>query len=352
MRPGDFENMLGGGAEMTFHTRFRNQYDNDVTVWSPQDMGPHIFQTCPSANYFDCRAMSIGARSQSARTYLERHMAEFMECNLDELVKHGLRALRETLPAEQDLTTKNVSIGIVGKDLEFTIYDDDDVSPFLDGLEERPQRKAQDHTIKKLLLVFWEIVPKTTPDGRLLHEMILVCDAYRKDLQHPNEFIRGSTLRFLCKLKEAELLEPLMPAIRACLEHRHSYVRRNAVLAIYTIYRNFEHLIPDAPELIHDFLVNEKDASCKRNAFMMLIHADQDRALDYLSTCIDQVQTFGDILQLVIVELIYKVCHANPSERARFIRCIYNLLQSSSPAVKYEAAGTLVTLSSAPTAIK
>jgi hypothetical protein len=38
---------------------------------------------------------------------------------------------------------QNVSIGIVGKDLEFTIYDDDDVSPFLEGLEERPQRKAQ-----------------------------------------------------------------------------------------------------------------------------------------------------------------------------------------------------------------
>ena len=53
----------------------------------------------------------------------------------------------------------------------------------------------QDHMIKKLLLVFWEIVPKTTPDGKLMQEMILVCDAYRKDLQHPNEFIRGSTLR-------------------------------------------------------------------------------------------------------------------------------------------------------------
>lgn len=58
-----------------------------------------------------------------------------------------------------------------------------------------------------------------------------------KDLQHPNEYLRGSTLRFLCKLKEPELLEPLMPTIRACLEHRHSYVRRNAVLAIFTIYR-------------------------------------------------------------------------------------------------------------------
>ncbi|XP_013416512.1 coatomer subunit beta-like [Lingula anatina] len=96
---------------------------------------------------------------------------------------------------------------------------------------------VQDHTIKKLLLIFWEVVPKYSGDGKLLQEFILVCDAYRKDLQHPNEFIRGSTLRFLCKLKEPELLEPLMPAIRACLDHRHSYVRRNAVLAIYTIYR-------------------------------------------------------------------------------------------------------------------
>lgn len=78
----------------------------------------------------------------------------------------------------------------------------------------------KDHQMKKLLLIFWEIVPKTTPDGKLLHEMILVCDAYRRDLQHPNEFIRGSTLRFLCKLKEPELLEPLMPAIRNCLEHK------------------------------------------------------------------------------------------------------------------------------------
>lgn len=46
------------------------------------------------------------------------------------------------------------------------------------------------------------------------------------------------------------------------------------------------------------------------------------------------------------------MCHANPTERSRFIRCIYNLLNSSSNAVRYEAAGTLITLSSAPSAIK
>ena len=33
----------------------------------------------------------------------------------------------------------------------------------------------------------------------------------------------------------------------------------------------------------------------------------QEKALSYLSSCMEQVNTFGDILQLVIVELIYKV---------------------------------------------
>nr|XP_039335073.1 proteasome subunit alpha type-1-like [Saimiri boliviensis boliviensis] len=132
--------LIGSKTQIPRQGYGQRPYGIGLLIAGYDDMGPHIFQTCPSA---DCRAVSIGARSQSARTYLERHMSEFMECNLNELVKHGLHALRETLPAEQDLTTKNVSIGIVGKNLEFTIYYDNDVSPFLEGLEERPQRKAQ-----------------------------------------------------------------------------------------------------------------------------------------------------------------------------------------------------------------
>jgi len=46
----------------------------------PQQKGPHIFQTCPSANYYNCKAMAIGSRSQSARTYLEKHLETFQNC--------------------------------------------------------------------------------------------------------------------------------------------------------------------------------------------------------------------------------------------------------------------------------
>ena len=38
---------------------------------------------------------------------------------------------------------------------------------------------SQDHIIKKLLLIYWEIVPKVDEEGNLRQEMILVCDAYR-----------------------------------------------------------------------------------------------------------------------------------------------------------------------------
>lgn len=36
-----------------------------------------------------------------------------------------------------------------------------------------------------------------------------------------------------------------MPAIRSCLDHRHAYVRRNAVLAIYTIFKLVGAFSPD-----------------------------------------------------------------------------------------------------------
>lgn len=69
----------------------------------------------------------------------------------------------------------------------------------------------------QLLAFYWEVCPKYNEDGKLKQEMILVCNAIRNDLQHPNEFIRGSTLRLLQKISEPELLEPLVPTARACL---------------------------------------------------------------------------------------------------------------------------------------
>ncbi len=44
---------------------------------------------------------------------------------------------------------------------------------------------------------------------------MLICQNLRNNLQHPNEYIRGVTLRFLCRIHEEELLEPLVPSGKA-----------------------------------------------------------------------------------------------------------------------------------------
>ncbi|SAL98315.1 hypothetical protein [Absidia glauca] len=211
---------------------------------------------------------------------------------------------------------------------------------------------SKNKQLKKLLHIYWEICPKTKPDGKLKEEFILVCNALRNDLQHPNEYIRGATLRFLCKIKEADVLEPLVPSVRSCLEHRHSYVRKNAVFAIGSIYRHFEILFPDAPEVVQQFLLSEADSTCRRNAFEVLCSIDQPLAVDFLVQSFSLVPSYDELLQLAIIELIRKDSRKNLANKGAYIRCVSELLEANSHAVKYEAANILMFLTSNPAAVK
>ncbi|VAH76302.1 unnamed protein product [Triticum turgidum subsp. durum] len=214
---------------------------------------------------------------------------------------------------------------------------------------------SEDHTIQKLLLLYLEIIDKRDAAGRVLPEMILICQNLRNNLQHPNEYIRGVTLRFLCRLSEPEVLEPLVPSILENLEHRHHFIRRHALSAISAIYRlpHGDQLIPDAPELVERALASEQDASARRNAFLMLCLCGQERAVAYLFSNAERVTEWPDLLQMAAVDLIRKVCRSpNRADKGRYIKIIISLLSSPSTAVVYECAGALVSLSSAPTAVR
>ncbi|XP_048333283.2 coatomer subunit beta-1 [Ziziphus jujuba] len=213
---------------------------------------------------------------------------------------------------------------------------------------------SEDHIVQKLLLLYLEIIEKTDSKGRVLPEMILICQNLRNNLQHPNEYIRGVTLRFLCRLNETEIIEPLIPSVLQNLEHRHPFIRRNAILAVMSIYKlpQGDQLLVDAPEMIEKVLSTEQDQSAKRNAFLMLFTCAQDRAVNYLLTHVDKVSEWGELFQMVVLDLIRKVCRTNRGEKGKYIKIIISLLNAPSTAVVYECAGTLVSLSSAPTAIR
>ena len=84
-------------------------------------------------------ACAIGARSQMARTYLERNLEEFANASREELVVHGLRALKESLAQDKELTVENLSVGVVGikaegaKTIEgFKLFDGQEVKQWVD----------------------------------------------------------------------------------------------------------------------------------------------------------------------------------------------------------------------------
>ena len=123
--------------QRTTQTYVRRPFGVGLLVASvdPFTQTPHLYQTCPSGNLYEFYASAIGARSQSARTYLEKHHESFPELSRDDLIVHALQALVGCVSGDDELTKENASVGIVGVDEKFTLLEGDALQPYLDRLE-------------------------------------------------------------------------------------------------------------------------------------------------------------------------------------------------------------------------
>eukprot|EP01066_Platyproteum_vivax_P002945 Platyproteum_vivax@DN13784_c0_g1_i1.p1 len=106
-----------------------------MLVASYDATGSHLMETCPSGQFYQYIAMAVGGRSQSARTYLESHFKSFDKAPEDELVRHAMRALKASTPAETEMTVENITIAIVGKDQPFAECPPDRVQRVLEELQ-------------------------------------------------------------------------------------------------------------------------------------------------------------------------------------------------------------------------
>lgn len=111
---------LADKHQRTTQTYVRRPFGVGLLVASVDAQGqPHLYQTCPSGNLYEFLASAIGARSQSARTYLEKHYPSFALASRDELIVHALQALVGCVSGDDELTADNCSIAIVGKNQPF-----------------------------------------------------------------------------------------------------------------------------------------------------------------------------------------------------------------------------------------
>ena len=136
--------LLGDRAQTNTQHYGKRPYGVGLLLAGVDATGPHLFEFGPSGLTLEMRACALGGRSQMARTYLERHLGELEGCGRAELVRHGLRALRESLSQDKELTVENTSVGVVGraKGEGFRLYDGAEVGPLLEasmeGSSEQP----------------------------------------------------------------------------------------------------------------------------------------------------------------------------------------------------------------------
>jgi len=124
----------------------RRPYGVGLLVIGYDKTGAHLYETSPSGNFYDYKAMAIGARSQSAKTYLEKNFPEFENESLDGLIQHGLLALRETLQSSDELSIKNCAVGIVGLNQSFELLEGTRLQSYLNNLDpnENSQKMEED----------------------------------------------------------------------------------------------------------------------------------------------------------------------------------------------------------------
>ena len=130
---------LADKHQRTTQTYVRRPFGVGLLVASvdPRTQKPHLYQTCPSGNLYEYYASAVGARSQSARTYLEKHADSYAEATKDDLIVHALQALVGCVSGDDELTKDNASISVLGVNENLVIIEGDDLQPYLDRLELR-----------------------------------------------------------------------------------------------------------------------------------------------------------------------------------------------------------------------
>jgi 20S proteasome subunit alpha 6 len=135
--------MIGSKAQINTQHYGKRPYGVGLLVAGVDEHGPHLFEFQPSGMTEEMVAFAIGARSQMARTYLEKNIDAFPACGREELIRHGLKALKESLVQDRELTVENTSVGVVGvgkdkaggaKTEPFKVFDGQDVSAWIESV--------------------------------------------------------------------------------------------------------------------------------------------------------------------------------------------------------------------------
>ena len=94
-----------------------------------------IFELNPSGDCFEFKSFAIGAKSQSAKTYIEKNVESFSNLGVDELIMHGLRAIKSGYKDEkEEMSGKNIEVYALDREEEMRMVSSEVVETYIDNL--------------------------------------------------------------------------------------------------------------------------------------------------------------------------------------------------------------------------
>lgn len=177
---------------------------------------------------------------------------------------------------------------------------------------------SRNHQVMKMVQLYWERI--TSSEGGMRNEreeMLLISQLVRNELQSPNEYVRGSSLRQLSKICTKPILLAVSECVVSNLAHKTAYVRKNACLCIYHLVQKFgsEHF-KAALDKLTSLIFDEEEHSVRRFALLALY-------------AMNPVFVFSEILMHCHLELTHS------SEPFDFT--VIQLLRESSIRIQFEA---------------
>ncbi|CEO99523.1 Proteasome subunit alpha type [Plasmodiophora brassicae] len=108
----------------------KRPYGVGLLVVGVDRTGAHLFETSPCGLHYEYVAQALGARSQSAKTYLEKYYESFDDASDDDLILHAIKSLRGSSPTGE-ITADNVEIGIVSTTRPFTVLEREELERYI-----------------------------------------------------------------------------------------------------------------------------------------------------------------------------------------------------------------------------
>ncbi|KAL0237176.1 hypothetical protein PCE1_000573 [Barthelona sp. PCE] len=100
--------------------RYGNRpYGVGVLLAGVDRTGPKLYCLYPSGSAYQFHCHTLGARSESAKTYLDVNAEAFKTASTEELILHAIRALNTTLKQET-LSAELIDVSIVTNDTPFS----------------------------------------------------------------------------------------------------------------------------------------------------------------------------------------------------------------------------------------